>query len=395
LSAARFFLLNTKSKELKDQAQQWIKIDEARKMAESGNLSGAVELLEQLAGDLKAAKQQGPPDVDLPLLVRKFKAQRVMQQGEQALEQEKWEEAARAFGEVRDLNPPDAAKRDFADKAGVLASKMLSAERARDDAQRRLPELQDALKLAEELKLTKSAGRISNMLKVLNFDPVRFGELLEKGKSELCKTPPDFAKARELFKQAEQYNRGPAVKPYIDYLNDEDFCSKLGMSLFAPSSPARGGAWTGDERREAFCIDRYEWPNKADALPAANVTWLEARQSCEGKGKKLCSLSEWESACKGPDKLRYPYPDAPNKATCNTDGSAVLPSGSRKECRNAIGVYDMSGNLAEWTDRDGDAEVRGGAYDTPFGQASCSDALEQNKAARSPRVGFRCCRRLP
>lgn len=142
-------------------------------------------------------------------------------------------------------------------------------------------------------------------------------------------------------------------------------------------------------------MDRYEWPNKAGALPKANVTWLEARKLCEDADKKLCSLGEWEDACKGPDKLRYPYGKAVDAAACNTDGREAVPSGSKAACRNTIGVYDMSGNLAEWTDRDGDAEVRGGAYDTPAGQASCIDALEQNKGARSPRVGFRCCRRLP
>ena len=106
-------------------------------------------------------------------------------------------------------------------------------------------------------------------------------------------------------------------------------------------------------------------------------------------------MSEWEDACKGEARTLFPYGKEADPAACNTDGTAVAPSGSKPACRNSIGVYDMSGNLAEWTDRNGDAEVRGGAYDTPAKQASCIDVAQQNKDAGSPRVGFRCCRRLP
>jgi hypothetical protein len=290
-------------------------------------------------------------------------------------------------------------QRAFADKAGALAHKVLAAEQARGNPQRRLEELQAALDLAndKELSLPACVVLIDGMLREmkLSFDPGKFKELFEAAKAELNKVPPDLAKAREAFLAAEKSYPSQEIKEYLLYLDASDFCDKAGMSLFAPRSPVRGGAWGRDERREAFCIDRYEWPNKADAMPKENVTWLEARNLCQSVDKKLCSLSEWEDACKGVDRTRYPYGNVADPAACNTNGAAVVPSGSKTACRNAIGLYDMSGNLAEWTDRDGDAEVRGGAYDTPIGQASCLDALAQRKDTGSPRVGFRCCRRLP
>jgi len=300
-----------------------------------------------------------------------------------------------------DNQPPSAQlqkQRAFADKAGALTRRVLAAELAKDDPQRRLDELQAALGLAQDKELAAPAcvELLNSMLAALKkgFDPGKYKELVEAAKAELNKVPPDLAQARAKFLEAEKSYGSQEIKQYLQYLDANDFCDQAGMSLFAPRSPVRGGTWSGDEKREAFCVDRYEWPNKTGALPKADVTWLEARNLCQSAGKKLCSLNEWEDACKGVDRAR-PYGSLADQEACNTHSRALVPSGSKTACRNAIGLYDMSGNLAEWTDRGGDAEVRGGAYDTPVGQASCIDALAQKKEAGSPRVGFRCCRRLP
>jgi len=400
LGTARIFFLPAERQQIIEGAGLWLKIEEAKKTAEAGKPDKAVELLDALAQSLKAANQQPPSE--LALLTREFRAQHAVALAKQALQQGKWEEAARHCSNVLALTPanlPASAQLDklraLAEKGGALAQRLLAADQAKDNPQRRLAELQAALNLAQELSLPVCAKQIGDMLAKLNFNPAKLKELIEAAKAELAKVPPDLVKARELFLVAERYYPAPEIKRYLQYLDDGGYCDKAGMSLFAPRNPIRGGAWTGDERRDAFCIDRYEWPNKAGAMPRANVTWLEARDLCQSVGKKLCSLSEWEDACKGVDKTRYPYGLTADPAACNTDGRAVMASGAKTACRNAIGVYDMSGNLAEWTDRDGDAEVRGGAYDTPVGQASCIDALEQKKSLGSPRVGFRCCRRLP
>src|SRR6266700_573036 len=50
----------------------------------------------------------------------------------------------------------------------------------------------------------------------------------------------------------------------------------------------------------AFCVDKYEYPNKQGDPPTRLVTWLEASTMCTNKNKRLCTEFEFEKACRGP-----------------------------------------------------------------------------------------------
>ena len=58
-----------------------------------------------------------------------------------------------------------------------------------------------------------------------------------------------------------------------------------------------------------FCMDRYEFPNRAGQAPVGKVVHKEAVEACEKVGKRLCSALEWEKACKGPSNQIYSYGD--------------------------------------------------------------------------------------
>jgi len=119
-----------------------------------------------------------------------------------------------------------------------------------------------------------------------------------------------------------------------------------------------------------FCIDIFEFPNKACELPVVWMPPTYAKKVCELQGKRLCSQIEWQVACRGdpengPDR-KYAYGDKldldvcntrkPPRgacspisidrawATCNTDSE---PAGSFPQCRSRFGVYDQHGNVAE------------------------------------------------
>jgi serine/threonine protein kinase len=135
-----------------------------------------------------------------------------------------------------------------------------------------------------------------------------------------------------------------------------------------------------------YCIDYYEYPGKAQK-PRTNVSFQAARAACAAIGKRLCSSSEWSLAC-GP---KYPYGKEYSPEKCNTVDEEglerpVLPAGSKPECRSPSGLFDMVGNVAEWT---ADETVNGGDSVKTAEDATCSRGVKRFGAARS--VGFRCC----
>jgi formylglycine-generating enzyme required for sulfatase activity len=176
----------------------------------------------------------------------------------------------------------------------------------------------------------------------------------------------------------------------------------------------------------SFCIDRYEAPNDKGELPFALQTAYDGEAWCSERHKRLCSDREWVRACEGPEGRRYPYGDEYREDACNDDhtwiavrwkalarwpGDAALDeaarlfqadmSGARSDCVSAEGVYDLTGNVAEWTRRSGPSPHTGydhvlkgcywaGCYKEP--RPSCSFANGVHPGSfRTYEAGFRCC----
>ena len=159
----------------------------------------------------------------------------------------------------------------------------------------------------------------------------------------------------------------------------------------------------GPARLPAFAIDRFEFPNKAGVLPTTNVSLLEAKNLCKEQGKSLCSSAQWLRACMGDDERRYPYGKAYISRSCaaGLDGdlqTRPLMSGQFTRCRTAEGVYDMSGNVGEWTDSDQEDSIFGGDWTSSARFAdltvSCISRSLPEQTTRE-RVGFRCCKSKP
>ncbi len=202
--------------------------------------------------------------------------------------------------------------------------------------------------------------------------------------------------------------------PYVEQrcLRWIDAKSAMRCAEFAPSAPCRMKT-----TKKKFCVDRYEWPNKAGAIPAFMASWREAKVACGAVGKRLCTDSEWTLACEGPKHLPYPYGLKRSSDACNIDKpygfpdpakvydpktqDAELarldqrePSGSRAACTSPYGAHDMAGNVDEWVvNETGEPFKSGlkGGYWGPVKNRCRPMTIAHEETFRYYQIGFRCC----
>lgn len=137
----------------------------------------------------------------------------------------------------------------------------------------------------------------------------------------------------------------------------------------------------------AYCIDTHEYPGRGQR-PKVNVNFAGAQSLCAQVNKRLCTGKEWRQACGS----SFPYGKSFNSRKCNTEDAEgeerkIAAAGSFKRCRRG-GVYDMSGNVSEWTS---DERVRGGYYASYDDEAACSGGGRRALFTKRSYIGFRCC----
>lgn len=168
-----------------------------------------------------------------------------------------------------------------------------------------------------------------------------------------------------------------------------------------------------------YCIDRYEAPNQEGVKPFAAQTAFQAVNYCQSVGKKLCTQDQWNMACTGPQHKTYPYGNVYKRGTCNDDKTNWIPvpwqtmgtpawdkwakeqykgepSGNRPACVSDDGVYDMTGNVAEWVVEPKNPHgyvVKGGYwYGVLQGTPTCGFVNPAHAPGfNSYEFGFRCC----
>ncbi len=164
--------------------------------------------------------------------------------------------------------------------------------------------------------------------------------------------------------------------------------------------------------------------SQPQVYPQGYISGAQAEAACAASGKRLCAPVEWRAACVGPKQQTFGYGPDRIAGRCNDEGRSPMlryypnfmsplagvgmhemndprlnqlagtlaPTGSHEECTNDYGVYDMVGNLHEWTS-DPHGTFQGGYYlDTHRNGDGCMyRTVAHDFAYHDYSTGFRCC----
>jgi formylglycine-generating enzyme len=125
---------------------------------------------------------------------------------------------------------------------------------------------------------------------------------------------------------------------YIDQheVTNRQFRVFLGESHYHGQPP---GKWLTDDKIRA----------EAENAPVAHVSFHDAESFATWANKQLPTEAQWEMAARSPDGRKYPWGDETAKWSQARAFRQIDPVMMFPEDKSPYGVFDMAGNVQEWT----------------------------------------------
>ncbi len=144
-------------------------------------------------------------------------------------------------------------------------------------------------------------------------------------------------------------------------------------------------------------------PQTPSGYPVVGVDWCDAAAFCRWTERELCGTYQgaplFQQACWDFASVRAEDPFS-TAGVCNA-GADSLEGVRFGECETPAGIWDLVGNVAEWTaecrdERPASREcsVRGGSFENEGVEVSCDAARSLPASGRWDSIGFRCCLKL-
>lgn len=193
---------------------------------------------------------------------------------------------------------------------------------------------------------------------------------------------------------------------------DSYYIDKYEVTNILYKSCVDSGSCTQPKQINSHSRSSYYGNSTYDNYPVIYVDWNQASAFCSWRGAYLPSESQWEKAARGTDTRTYPWGEdidcgKANFRDCIGDTTEV---GRYDNGKSLYGVYELVGNVSEWTADWYDAfsdnatenpeygtkyrVVRGGSWSSPywFGVNALSVSYRQNVTQDQVEndIGFRC-----
>ena len=159
---------------------------------------------------------------------------------------------------------------------------------------------------------------------------------------------------------------------------------------------------------DGFYIDRYEVTQaeyfkvmhanpsffRGQDRPVEKVTWNQAVAFCAKVGKRLPTEQEWERAIRaGTTSPYYWGENQPDRYAWHKGNADKQTHVVGEKEPNSWGLYDMAGNVWEWTQSDHERSgkvARGGSWRNGVGSLKSSHRISSLPIHKFHYVGFRC-----
>jgi formylglycine-generating enzyme required for sulfatase activity len=220
----------------------------------------------------------------------------------------------------------------------------------------------------------------------------------------------DTARVEKWFEHEADRHSGelPAFRIDLMPVTQAQFAELVTAEHVAPPAIDEAG-WRAQGLSQDFAtqVARFAWsgskpPDGREDHPVVLVSWRDADRYCAWRGalrgekRRLPTAQEFEKAARGEDGLAYPWGGGfePDKLNSAIKGPGdTTPVGSYASGASPYGVFDMAGNVFQWTATPADGDqvvVKGSAWDSMGGVGRGASFDKRPRAVRDVVVGFRC-----
>lgn len=125
--------------------------------------------------------------------------------------------------------------------------------------------------------------------------------------------------------------------------------------------------------------------------PVTNLSYKDVVAFCEWAGCRLPSVEEWTIAAKGGEQTIYGGSNKANDVAWSYDNASGKTHDVASKKANAFGIYDMCGNVAEWTsDKTGNEYIFcGGSCHSDSDNCTVNSKSHSVATGSNSLVGFR------